>query len=239
MKVREILNTTEHRPWQMPSKKWKFYQEWKNVVFLHWPVEIEDLKNFVPKNLTIDLFEGKPWVSLLIFNLEKMRPRFLPPFPPISNFYEINLRTYVKAENKGGIYFLQLEASKIISAKLARLFTNLPYTHSNIIREANYIHSTNNKASSELKLEYEIGAIKQKKDIDAWLLERYVLFQVDNNVINKIEIHHFEWNTYALYIQNFSCIYPSFGKIIKPPIITHFSIGVQALGWMKKAAREV
>lgn len=234
MKLREILNTTEHRPWPMPATAWKFYQEWENVVFLHWQVAIEDLKEFVPDSLTIDLYEGRAWVSLLIFDLKNMRPKFLPAFPPISNFYEINLRTYVSAENKGGIYFLKLEASNLISAKLAKILTKLPYVHSHLKREPNSIIATNKKLSSNLQLDYEIGSLKEKKDIDSWLMERYVLFQVDNAGIHKIEIHHFEWNTYKLYIKNLVCNYPKFQKLINPPALTHYSTGVQVVGWMKK-----
>src|SRR5690606_5475120 len=224
----------EHRPWPMPDTKWKFYQEWENVVFLHWPVAMEDLRDFVPTSLPIDLYEGRPWVSLLIFDLKNMRPRFLPAFPPISNFYEINLRTYVKAENKGGIYFLKLEASNLISAKLAKFLTKLPYVHSNVKREENYITSTNRKVSSNLQIDYEVGSLKDKNDIDSWLMERYVLFQVDNAAVCKIEIHHYEWNAYTLHIKNLVCDYPTFQKIIKPPAITHYSTGVQVMGWMKK-----
>lgn len=238
MKVKEILNTTAHRPWPLPDEKWKFYQEWKDVIFLHWPVAMDDLRDFVPNNLTIDVFEGQPWVSLLIFKLENMRPRFLPAFPPLSNFYEINLRTYVKAEGKAGIYFFKLEASNAISANLAKVATKLPYVYSNIKRDGNNITSTNNKMSSDLELQYEIGALKEKKGIDIWLMERYVLFQTDKSKISKIEIHHYEWNAYDLYIKNFSCNYPAFQKIIKPPTITHFSTGVQSVGWMKQEIRE-
>ena len=75
MTIREILNTTEHRPWKIPAEKWKFYQEWNNAIFLHWQVELSELKKFVPKELEIDLFDGKPWVSVVAFTMEKIRPK--------------------------------------------------------------------------------------------------------------------------------------------------------------------
>ena len=95
MRIPEILNTNEHRPWGMPTEKWRFYQEWNNAIFLHWQVELSELKKFVPKELEIDLFDGKPWVSVVAFTMEKIRPKNLPSFPPISNFHFINIRTYV------------------------------------------------------------------------------------------------------------------------------------------------
>lgn len=112
MTIKEIVNTTEHRPWKMPTESWKFYQEWNNALFLHWLVELSELKKFVPNELEIDLFDGKPWVSVVAFTMEKIRPKNLPSFSPISDFDEINIRTYVKSNNKTGVYFLSIEGDK-------------------------------------------------------------------------------------------------------------------------------
>jgi len=46
-----ILNTIDHRPWKLPSSQWSYYQEWNNAVFLHWQVDLNVLKEFVPENL--------------------------------------------------------------------------------------------------------------------------------------------------------------------------------------------
>ena len=71
MKIKEILKYNDHRSWSIPIKKWNFYQEWNNAIFLHWKVELKELSKFVPSNLQIDLFDGQPWVSLVAFTMEK------------------------------------------------------------------------------------------------------------------------------------------------------------------------
>ena len=53
MTIREILNTTDHRPWAVPNESWKFYQEWNHSIFLHWQVELSELQKFVPKEFEI------------------------------------------------------------------------------------------------------------------------------------------------------------------------------------------
>jgi uncharacterized protein YqjF (DUF2071 family) len=85
------------------------------------------LREFVPTDLEIDLFSGKPWVSVVAFTMNNIRPRYLPPFPPISDFHEINIRTYVTKNNKSGVYFLSIEASKKTSSMVSRLVSRLPY----------------------------------------------------------------------------------------------------------------
>lgn len=80
MKLSEILENTKHRPWEIPKRSWRFYQEWNDVLFLHWQVDLEELRKFVPEELEIDLFEGKPWISVVAFAMEKIRPRYMPAF---------------------------------------------------------------------------------------------------------------------------------------------------------------
>ena len=75
MTIQEILSKTEHRPWEIPTDSWKFYQEWNKAIFLHYQVDLTELKKFVPKELVIDLFDGKPWISIVAFTMEKIRPK--------------------------------------------------------------------------------------------------------------------------------------------------------------------
>lgn len=55
MTIQEILNTTKHRSCEFPQENWKFYQEWNHAIFLHYQVDLTELKRFVPKELEIDL----------------------------------------------------------------------------------------------------------------------------------------------------------------------------------------
>ena len=132
MNIEEILRSTDHRPWPIPTNSWSYYQEWNNAIFLHWEVELSELKKHVPKELQIDTFQGKTWVSVVAFTMEKIRPKNLPYFNPISNFHEINIRTYVKANGKTGVYFLSIEAAKRVSCLVARKISKLPYRYSKI-----------------------------------------------------------------------------------------------------------
>lgn len=167
MSIQELLNTTSHRPWKMPDENWKFYQEWNNVVFLHWQVELEELKKFVPKELEIDLFEGKPWVSIVAFTMEQIRPKNLPAFPPISNFDEVNIRTYVKSKQKAGVYFLSIEGGNLLSCKVAKALSELPYSYSKINRRDNNYESKNRALNSRLNIDFTIGKeITKKEEID-------------------------------------------------------------------------
>ncbi len=235
MTIREILNTKEHRPWEMPTGNWKFYQEWNNAIFLHWQVELTELEKVVPKELEIDLFEGKPWVSVVAFTMEKIRPKNLPSFPPISDFDEINIRTYVKSNNKPGVYFLSIEGGKKLSCIVAKGMSELPYRFSKIKRSQNLYKSSNSEFNDKLNIEFTIEKeLKEKTELDKWLTERYALFQDTEKSINEFEIHHLEWPINEIKLKTVDFDYPRFGKLIKnEPNKIQYSKGVKVIAWGK------
>ena len=235
MRIQEILNETGHRPWELPAESWKYYQEWNNAVFLHWQVELDELEKFVPKEMEIDIFEGKPWVSLVAFTMEKIRPKNLPSFPPISNFDEINIRTYVKSSNKTGVYFLSIEGGNKLSCKVAKGLSELPYRYSKINRTEGQYKSSNSKFQDKLDIQFTVGnELTEKSTLIKWLTERYALFQDTRQSINEFEIHHLEWPLAEIEVKKLEVKYQRFGKLINnKPISFQFSKGVRVLAWGK------
>jgi len=236
MTIKEILSIIEHRPWKMPTEKWKFYQEWNNTVFLHWEVDLQELKKLVPDDLEIDLYNGKPWVSLVAFTMEHIRPRNTPSFAPISNFHEINIRTYVKKDNKAGVYFLSIEAGTQLSCRIAKAISELPYRYSKMTRKGTLYNSDNKEFNDKIHLKYEVGQqLKEKGELEKWLIERYALFQDSETSINLFEIHHIEWPIYEVDIKEIDVEYPRFKNLLNNlPDKKHYSTGVQVIAWDKK-----
>lgn len=235
MTIPEILQKTNHRPWPLPAKKWNYYQEWRDVVFLHWKVDLGMLQQFVPKELTIDTFEGSAYVSLVPFTMEKIRPRFLPPFSPISTFHEVNVRTYVSQGSKTGVYFLSIEASKRLSCFLARSLSGLPYRPSSMNRSQNHYSAKNYEFADQLELQYEIGSIIQNKSpLDIWLTERYALYHVQNHEVFEFEVHHAEWQMQEAKVKMATLHYERFAQLFSgTPDLCHYSKGVEVLSWDK------
>lgn len=241
MTIDEILNKTDHRPWRIPKGNWKFYQEWNNAVFLHWQVDVNELRKLVPPELEIDLFEGEAYVSIVAFTMEKIRPKYLPSFPPISDFDEINIRTYVKSNNKTGVYFLSIEGGTSLSCTLAKSLSELPYRFSKMQRETNRFHSENKEYGDRLDIGYKIGKeIKEKSKLELWLTERYALFQDTQTRINEFKIHHVEWPINKLELTNFVFNYPRFKSLFNgTPDTLGYSKGVQVIAWGKYKTQRI
>jgi uncharacterized protein YqjF (DUF2071 family) len=109
-----------------PAGPWRWRQEWRDVLFVHWRVTAESLGPHLPPGLALDLWEGEAYVSAVAFRLE-VRMRGLPAFWPVSNLLELNLRTYVRCGNEPGIFFLSMHADNRLAMAIARCLTPLPY----------------------------------------------------------------------------------------------------------------
>ena len=105
------------------------HQSWRKLLFLHWEVPPAALRSLVPDGLELDLWEGRAFVGLIPFHCEKTRARFLPPVPGLSDYHEINTRTYVRDVETGepGVWFFALDADNVGAVAGARLGFQLPY----------------------------------------------------------------------------------------------------------------
>lgn len=122
-----MIKNTSHRPFPLPEGPWMMTQTWNHVLFAHWAVDPEAIRGQIPAALELETFNGKAWIGILPFLLTNMRPRFLPPFPFISRFPELNVRTYVAYKGVPGIYFFSLDAASRLAVAGARSMFHLPY----------------------------------------------------------------------------------------------------------------
>ena len=197
--------TTGHRPWPLPDGPWFMGQSWKRLLFAHWKVPVERLSAVVPPQLPIDTFEGAAWIGVTPFTLTGFRLRCTLPAPWISNFEELNVRTYVTVGGKPGIYFLSLDAARRLAVEGARRLYRLPYFHAAMSSDQHDgawidYHSRRiqrDGPEAELHGQYRpVGDRFQASPgtLEYWLTERYCLYTLDEEQrVHRGEIHHPPW----------------------------------------------
>jgi len=100
---------------------------WRNLTFLHWPVDPAEVQAKLPEGLTVDTFEGQAWIALVPFEMEVMLPGGIP-IPREGKFPETNVRTYVLGpDGTPGVWFDSLEAGRLSATAMARAAYGLPY----------------------------------------------------------------------------------------------------------------
>jgi len=203
---------------------------------LHYRIPVQDIINLIPPGLKPDTINGYAWVSWVSFTVKNMRPRILPALPYVSDFEEVNLRTYVTHNGRPGIYLLSVEANKFLPVLLTRLITGIPYVTSGIERNHGCIRVvTKDKApTASLNFSYT-DPIAQKAHLDYWLTERHCLFTIQKNSLYCYNIHHKEWNLTDVIASVTRLRYKVNGITIgkRRPDKKHFSKRVKVLLWGK------
>lgn len=235
-KINHLISKLSDSTNELIPNKWNYYQEWNDSIFLHFEVPFNLLKDIIPSELELDSFNNKHYISLVAFTMNKLHPKNLFSLSYISNFHEINIRTYVKRNDKYGVYFINIEAEKILSVFIAKILSKLPYETSEIKRNSNNYKSFNHKKKLELDIDYNIekGEI-MKSEFDLWLLERYCLFYKDNSKIYRYDIYHLPWSIQVLNLLRMEIKY-NFGNIILNSdnlVRYHYSKGVDVLSWAR------
>lgn len=160
--------------------------------------------------------------------------------PPVSNFHEINVRTYVSAGGKPGVYFLSIEAGKALSAYLSRKLSGMPYEPARIKRQqtaSNHSCAANNpRKAFNLQTRFQTGpALSGKSPLDLWLTERYCAYVLIGTQVYRYNIHHRPWPLQEVQVNQLHTGY-RFGKISldRSPDRIHYSPGVKVIAWKRE-----
>lgn len=113
----------------MTEDNWIMKQILHDVLFAHWPLPPETVREFVPAALQIDTFKNQAWVSAVALRNSAVRPRALPATPWLSSFTQVNLRTYVTTVDGPGLFFLSLDVPNRAVVLAGRRWYRLPYFH--------------------------------------------------------------------------------------------------------------
>jgi uncharacterized protein len=204
--VDRIFSEVSHRPWPLPNSPWVMAQQWHNLLFAHWQVQPELLRQWLPAGIKLDLHEGRAFLGVIPFLMRGVHFRGLPPVPGTSRFPELNVRTYVRHNSKPGVWFFSLDAANSLAVAAARAWFHLPYFHArmNCLEaeggEVQYssVRMHYGAALAEFRGSYQANGSAfhaQAGSLEHFLTERYCLFsQNPRGQILVGEIHHLPWS---------------------------------------------
>lgn len=191
----------------MASKMWMMTQTWHELLFLHWPVEPSAIRRHIPDELELDLYDNRAWVGIVLFRARGTRPRFMPPIPGSANFLEVNVRTYVKYNNRSGVYFFSLDANSKLAVEIASFGEFLPYRMARMASseyrgQICFTSETGKKEEPQEKIALRYRVLKQRAvstQLEKWLTERYCLWTKRGTQILRLDITHAPWK--LTYVQ--------------------------------------
>jgi uncharacterized protein len=199
-----MFAVTDHRPWPLPDTRWALSQSWHHLLFAHWPVPVEALRPLIPRELELDTFEGQAWLGVVPFDIQDFKLRGVVPLPFMTAFLELNVRTYVTAGGKAGVWFFSLDAASTMAVMGARALYRLPYFNAvmSLRVEGETVTYTSRRTHRSAPPAVFEGSYRptgpvyraQPGTLEHWLTERYCLYSVDGRGrLYRGEIHHQPW----------------------------------------------
>ena len=185
----------------MPDRMWVMTQTWNDLLFAHWPVDKVLLAQKVPAPLELELYNGEAWISIVPFHMTNVAPRGVPSLPVMSEFPELNVRTYVRYGTKPGVFFFSLDAGNPLAVTAGRTLFNLPYhtaamTVENCEGRIRYASRRSGSVVADFVAEYQPTSpvfVARPDSLEYFLTERYCLFTVSGGEVDRVDIHHPPW----------------------------------------------
>jgi hypothetical protein len=226
---------------EKPPGQRVMYHTWQELLFLHWTFDPAVIQRTLPEGLSVDTYEGRAYVGIVPFFMREVRPRFLPAMPLVSNFLELNVRTYAyDQEGTPGVWFYSLDANQYLAVKAARLSFGLPYFHAWMAAgkdtktgEVRYFcrrRVTDPQPGSFFQYRGS-GPVRQAEpgSLEFFLIERYALFSKYAEKIVMGQVHHMPYPVQDAELAFWDDRLLSLDGLPRPgkePDAVHYSAGV-------------
>jgi uncharacterized protein YqjF (DUF2071 family) len=177
-------------------------QSWHDLLFAHWPLDPDLLRDKVPASLPLDLFDGRAWIGVIPFHMTNVGPRAVPTLPGLASFPELNVRTYVTLDRKPGVYFFSLDAASTLAVIGARTMFGLPYYRAAMAvhlagTRVTYRSARRSAVNAQFLSSYEpVGSVSLAVPgtLEHFLTERYCLYTTTRSgEPRRLDIHHKPW----------------------------------------------
>jgi uncharacterized protein YqjF (DUF2071 family) len=210
-----------------------FLADWLDAVFIHFRLDPRVLRPAVP--LELDLFDGHAYLSLVAFTQRRLRPiwggRLTERLStPLAHHSFLNLRTYVRYENRPAIFFLAEWITNRLAVLVGPALYGLPYR----LGKLNY-RTTGGESMRSVRARgsqfvcraswIDIAVETSVEGSEAeFLLERYAAFTLRGGILRRFRIAHRPWRQTRATV--------TIGRTdlldlaLPPPCAAHYSPGV-------------
>lgn len=185
---------------ERPERPAVMAQRWENLLFVHWRWDRVQVQATLPRGLTVDTYHGGAWVGVTPLFMRNVRPMFVPAVSFLSDFLELNVRTYVyDVQGRPGVYFHSLDCDQPLVVETARRMLNLRYEHASMrghVDAAGYAELASQRMGETATDVFRYRPDSEARDpevssLEFFLLERYRLFSVDSHGgVWSVRIHH-------------------------------------------------
>jgi uncharacterized protein YqjF (DUF2071 family) len=222
---------------------------WHELCFLHWRVPADALRPLVPRVLELETRDGAAWIGVVPFRMRDAAPRGVPRIPPLTDFAELNVRTYVTAGGKPGVWFFSLDATQPLAVRVARGGIHLPYLDARITigRDGDTIDYRSVRTHlgagiAELAVRYRpMGppAPPERGSLEEFLTERYCLYAAGPRGVTRLEVAHRPWplQPAAAEVERCTMLQPLGIELPGAPEHVRYAHRLDVVAWLPRRVR--
>lgn len=174
-------------------------QHWCDLAYVHWRYEPEVVQSLLPRELSVDTFDGSAWVGLIPFSMRGIGLARGPGVPYFGTFSEVNVRTYVRHGDRSGVWFFSLDVDRLVPALVARAGYRLPYCWGATFhhRDGDRLTTVVNRRWPDrvdtARVEVERAEPVTATELDVFLTARWGLFSPTRRGMRYAAVDHGSW----------------------------------------------
>lgn len=186
-------------PRERPTGRPRLRMRWENLLFLHWSWDPVEIQRVLPPGLCVDTFGGRAWLAVVPFFMRRVHPAGLPNVPGLSDFLELNVRTYAyDARGVPGVWFSSLSCNQPVAVEMARRLFHLNYVHARMSarREGGRVFYSSRRGDGRGTAGFDYQPAGDfhaagPGSLEFFLAERYVLYSTDaSGRLHAGRVHH-------------------------------------------------
>ena len=209
-------------------------QRWRDVAFLHWPLDPSTAAPLLPPGTRPDELDGRTFVGVVALEMARTRVLGGPPLPWLGTFGQVNVRLYsVDREGRRGVVFLSLTADRMLPALAARVLTGLPYAWGRVgvQRTDDRRTYTARSGAGDMRIALRIGPRREPGALELFVAARWGLHTRMAGRGVYIAVEHRPWTLHTAELDEFDgdlLAAAGLPGVSSPPESVLFSPGVAA-----------
>ncbi len=177
-----------------------------NCFLVNFAVDPQIMSRLLPPRISPDLYRDTAFLSVVIADMEKMRPAILPPAFGIT-YNQVVYRAVVRCNGERGVHFLRSDADNRLMCLAGNLLTFFQFNYSRVrqkLENGMFYFDLESRGHADIHSIFDLSGQSQfmppmsrfRSLVEAqdFLVELYAAFASDHRYISTVRIKRGEWS---------------------------------------------